>query len=111
MSVDIQRAVKTHWFQLEPLERQEIAMAMNARRAGLIDDSEHATVPAQMLRRFATYHRDKRMKTPGWSRENDNGHRQGKYNCSLYCGNGPWPPPVPEEKKETKKPDGAAPPK
>ena len=33
-------ACKIHWFQLEPWERQEIAMAMSERRAGLIDDSE-----------------------------------------------------------------------
>jgi hypothetical protein len=33
-------ACKTHWFQLEPWERREIAIAMSERRAGLIDDSE-----------------------------------------------------------------------
>jgi hypothetical protein len=59
-------------------------MAMNARRARVIDDSEHVTVPAQILRQLAIFHRDKRMKTPGWSRENDKGHPQGKYNCRLW---------------------------
>ena len=37
---DAMFACKTHWFQLEPWERQEIAMATNERRAGVIDDSE-----------------------------------------------------------------------
>ena len=37
---DAMFACKTHWFQLEPWKRQEIAMAMSERRAGLIDDSE-----------------------------------------------------------------------
>jgi hypothetical protein len=31
---------KVHWFELDSWERQEIAMAMNERRAGVIDDSE-----------------------------------------------------------------------
>jgi hypothetical protein len=33
-------ACKTHWFQLEHWEREEIAMAMRKRRAGEIDDIE-----------------------------------------------------------------------
>jgi len=37
---DAMFACKTHWFQLEPWERQEIATAMKERRAGVIDDSE-----------------------------------------------------------------------
>jgi hypothetical protein len=37
---DAMFACKVHWFQLDPWERQEIVMAMNERRAGVIDDSE-----------------------------------------------------------------------
>ena len=33
-------ACKAHWFQLEPWERREIAMAMRDWRAGVIDDRE-----------------------------------------------------------------------
>jgi hypothetical protein len=33
-------ACMVHWFQLAPWERQEIATAMNERRAGVIDDNE-----------------------------------------------------------------------
>lgn len=38
--IDAMFACKKHWFQLEPWEREGIAMATRQRRAGEIDDNE-----------------------------------------------------------------------
>ena len=47
-------ACKAHWFQLEPSERQEIAMAMRQRRAGEIDDCELRRRQQEVLGRRGT---------------------------------------------------------